>query len=456
MDPALLYVDDESPNLDLFRRWFDEEFAVLTAHSGPEALGILESNEVAVLVSDQRMQPMEGIELLGKVKERWPDTTRMLLTAYSDRELLLAAIQKGQVHDYVLKPWQAEDLGLRLRQATLGYLQRRSQTRAAKERDLLKEELKHHAGFQEMVGLDGGLRDVRVLIERIAPSNSTVLIRGESGTGKELVAREIHRLSSRAAGPFVRTNCASFAEGILESELFGHEAGAFTGAKGARQGRFEQADGGTLFLDEIGDVSPALQTRLLRVLQEREFERVGGNRTIKVDIRVIAATHQDLEGRVAAGTFREDLYFRLNVVPFALPSLRARPGDIEALAIHFLRSFSRDFGKSLRLEPEAIAALRAYDWPGNVRELRNVIERAAVLADRDASIDADELSFDFRQGINGGSSAGMSLSDEIALAEAEELKAALRQCRGSRAAAARILKIPRTTLNDRLKKHGIK
>jgi DNA-binding NtrC family response regulator len=453
--PAILYVDDETPNLDLFRRWFDEDFTILTAHSGPEALEVLERSEVAVVVSDQRMQPMEGIELLSKVEARFPEATRMLLTAYSDRELLLAAIQKGRVHDYILKPWQAEDLGLRLRQGISCYVRRHSLARAAAERDLLRADLRQVAGFGEMVGFDGGLRALNGQLDRVAPTNSTVLIRGESGTGKEMVAREIHRRSPRSNGAFVRTNCAAFAEGVLESELFGHEAGAFTGARAPRLGRFEQANGGTLFLDEIGDISPGLQVRLLRVLQEREFERVGSNKSIKVDIRIIAATHRDLEEQVQAGCFRQDLYYRLSVVHVLLPPLRGRLEDIDALATHFVRFFSAEFGKTLHLEESALAALRAYDWPGNVRELRNVIERAAVLADGTASIDAEELTFDPRPQPVVARTSG-SVFDEIERTEAQAINDALRRAKGSRAGAARLLGLPRTTLNDRLKKYGIR
>jgi transcriptional regulator with PAS, ATPase and Fis domain len=380
----------------------------------------------------------------------------MLLTAYSDRELLLAAIQRGRVHDYVLKPWQAEDLGLRLRQGISGYLRRRSLVRAASERDVLRADLGKVAGFGDLVGLEGGLRELSAQLERVAPTNSTVLIRGESGTGKELVAREIHRRSQRSSGPFVRTNCAAFAEGVLESELFGHEAGAFTGARGPRLGRFEQAHGGTLFLDEIGDVSPGLQVRLLRVLQEREFERVGSNKSIKVDIRVIAATHRDLEEQVQSGRFRQDLYYRLSVVHVALPALRERPEDVEALAAHFVRFFSAEFGKQLRLDESALAVLRAYDWPGNVRELRNVIERAAVLADSTATIDADEIIFDPRPHPVAAPPSTGSVFDEIERTEVQELTDALKRARGSRAGAARLLGVPRTTLNDRLKKYDIR
>ncbi|MET0594046.1 MAG: sigma 54-interacting transcriptional regulator, partial [Polyangiaceae bacterium] len=278
MEPAILYVDDERPNLDLFRRCFDEEFRILTASDGAAALDLLGTEAVGVLVSDQRMQPMAGIELLTRAEAKWPSVRRMLLTAYSDRDLLLQAIQLGKVHDYVLKPWRVEELGVRLRALLESFKRHDALARAEVERDVLRDEFREREPT-EMVGLDSGLAAVRTTLERVAPTESTVMIRGESGTGKELVAREVHRRSARSDRPFVRVNCAAFSEGVLESELFGHEAGAFTGAKQTRRGRFEQADGGTLFLDEIGDVSPAVQVRLLRVLQERELERVGGNRT---------------------------------------------------------------------------------------------------------------------------------------------------------------------------------
>src|SRR5882724_3323014 len=325
MEPAILYVDDERANLDLFRRSFDEDFRVLTASSGPAALKQLEAgDEIGVLVSDQRMEPMAGIELLTRAASSWPIVTRMLLTAYSDRDLLLQAIQLGKVQDYVLKPWRAEELRMRLLTGLDAFKRQRAQVRAEVERDVLRVELQdqHPSGI---VGLEGGLASVGATLDRVARTDSTVMIRGESGTGKELVAREVHRRSPRAHRPFVRVNCAAFSEGVLESELFGHEAGSFTGAKQARLGRFEQANAGTLFLDEIGDVSLTVQVRLLRVLQERELERVGGNRTVKVDIRVIAATHRNLEGMVREGQFRQDLFFRLNVVPLEIPPLRARP-----------------------------------------------------------------------------------------------------------------------------------
>jgi DNA-binding NtrC family response regulator len=453
VEPAILYVDDERPNLDLFRRSFDEQFRVLLADSGPRALELFEAGEdIGVLVSDQRMAPMTGIELLTHAAERWPAIPRILLTAYSDRELLLQAIQLGKVHDYVIKPWRADELGLRLRASLDLFERERALVRAALERDELRD--REPSGI---VGLDAGLQAVDGLVERVARTDSTVLVRGESGTGKELVAREIHRRSRRARGPFVRVNCAAFAEGVLESELFGHEAGAFTGARGARAGRFEQANGGTLFLDEIGDISPAVQVRLLRVLQEREFERVGGTRTLKLDIRVLSATHRELEAMVRAGSFRQDLFFRLNVVPIVIPPLRGRAGDVVALARHFLEHFAHELGKRVELSPTALDALAAYDWPGNVRELKNVIERAVVLADAGDVLEPEDLIFDLdlREHSAAGAQTASSLFAEIAHAEAERIRAALRQAGGSKARAARLLGVPRTTLNDRLRKFEI-
>jgi two-component system response regulator HydG len=458
--PAILYVDDERANIDLFSRVFDEEFQILSAQNGPQALEMLEAGaDVGVLVSDQRMEPMTGIELLTRAAVRWPLITRVLLTAYSDRELLLQSIQRGKVHDYVLKPWRGEELALRLRSALDAFERQHTQARAIVERDVLKDQLRDQDP-STVVGLDAGLSALDALLNRVAPTDSTVLIRGESGTGKEVVARALHERSRRSERVFVRVNCAAFAEGVLESELFGHEAGAFTGAKQVRRGRFEQANGGTLFLDEIGDVPAAVQVRLLRVLQERELERVGGDRTIKLDIRVIAATHRDLEGMVRAGQFRQDLFFRLNVVPLELPPLRARPSDIAALTQHFLSHFSRQLGKRVELSVRALEALARYDWPGNVRELRNVMERAVVLADDVYVLEPDDLALDAIIMAQGSpaeqeSRNGPSIFQEIARAEADRIRAALREAGGSKARTARLLGIPRTTLNDRLRRLGI-
>jgi DNA-binding NtrC family response regulator len=459
---SVLYVDDEPPNLSLFRRWFDDDLTVLTAASGSEAIEILEHRDVGVVVSDQRMPGMTGIELLASVAKQWPSVTRILLTAYSDRDLMLSAIQRGQVHDYVLKPWDAKDLGLRLRRALDLHESQRALETARVERDALRREVDGQRPPQ-MIGFDGDLAPLVQVIDRIAPTDATVMIRGESGSGKELVARELHRRSARAERPFVRINCSAFAEGLLESELFGHEAGAFTGARAVRIGRFEQANRGTLFLDEIGDISPSLQIKLLRVIQEREIERVGGNKTIRVDIRLIAATHKNLEDLVKRGQLREDLFFRLNVVPIRVPPLRARPRDLALLARYFVTHFGAEMGKRLTLSPAAVATLERYDWPGNVRELRNLVERAAAMADPVAELGPDDFTLDFPPERSGEATSGVtatpatsSVFDEIARDEAEGIREALRKATGSKAGAARLLGIPRTTLNDRIERLGIR
>jgi DNA-binding NtrC family response regulator len=398
---------------------------------------------------------MTGIELLEEARRRHPLVVRMLLTAYSDRELLLSAIQRGRVDDYILKPWQTDDLTLRIRHGLEQHGRRKARARAVAERDALRDDVERDAAVDPLIGLERGLASVGAMLDRIATSDATIMIRGESGTGKELVAREIHRRSARSKGPFVRTNCAAFAAGVLESELFGHEAGAFTGATRSRMGRFEQATEGTLFLDEIGDMPLELQPKLLRVLQERELERVGGNATIKIDIRVIAATHRKLEQLVESERFREDLFYRLNVVPVHLPPLRERPSDVDVLAHHFLARFARELGKNLTLSDDAIEALRVYEWPGNVRELRNIMERAAVLADEDGVLDPEDLAFEMRA-VLATSPASSSIFDEIAKEEARRIEDALRRSAGNRAGAARLLGVPRTTLADRLRKLGIR
>jgi DNA-binding NtrC family response regulator len=454
---SVLYVDDEKPNIDLFRRCLEDELTILTAASGNEALEILESTTVGVVVSDQRMPGMTGIDLLATVAKRWPSTSRVLLTAYSDRDVMLAAIQRGQVHDYILKPWEAKDLGLRLRRALDLNASQNALEAARIERDALRAELDGQRS--EMVGLDGDLLPLAQIIARVAPTDTTVMIRGESGAGKELVARELHRRSPRADCPFVRINCSAFSESLLESELFGHEAGAFTGARAARIGRFEQADRGTLFLDEIGDISAGVQLKLLRVIQEREIERVGGNKTVHVDIRLIAATHRNLEDLVKKGQLREDLFFRLNVVPIRVPPLRARPNDLVVLARYFVAKLGAEMGKTLTLSPAALVSLKGYDWPGNVRELRNLVERAAAMADPVAELGPDDFTLDFAtEGASTPSVSvpGGSLFEDIARGEADRIREALRQANGSKAGAARLLGIARTTLNDRIERHGIR
>ncbi|MEJ7602645.1 MAG: sigma 54-interacting transcriptional regulator [Kofleriaceae bacterium] len=306
----------------------------------------------------------------------------------------------------------------------------------------------------EVIGLTRGLSELHGILNRVAVTDATVLLQGETGTGKDRIACEIHRRSRRADHPLIITNCAAIPGALFDSELFGYEVGAFTGAARRRIGRIEQADGGTLVLDEVGDLAPDLQVKLLRVLQERQIERLGGDGAIAVDFRLIAATHRDLRGMVEQGRFRADLYYRLAVVPLVLPPLRERPDDIVPLAEHALRDFAEAFGKRLDLTLSALERLRRYSWPGNVRELRSVMERAAVVADGDGVIDSDDLMF---YGIADGEGcvAGVGVDSDIARDEREKLVAALRYARGNKAEAARRLRIPRTTLLDRLRRLGM-
>src|SRR5947208_6772090 len=322
---------------------------------------------------------MTGVELLREVPQRQPEAVGIILTAFTDVDVLIEAINLGQVYRYITKPWDAKEVRGVLQYAIERFhLQRENRRLAAQLAEYtgyLNQQLHGEFDFGNIIGDSAPLRDVLEKVEQIAPTNSTVLLRGETGTGKELVAHAIHINSPREEKPFVRVNCAALAPGVLESELFGHEKGAFTGAVARRPGRFELADGGTLFLDEVGDLPAEVQVKLLRVLQEREFERVGGVETIKVDVRLISATNRNLEKMIEEGEFREDLYYRLNVFPINLPPLRDRLDDLGALVVHFIAKFSRQMGVvPSPASPEALARLREYNWPGNVRELENIVE----------------------------------------------------------------------------------
>lgn len=371
----VLVADDEaSARSGLSTLLRDEGFEVTLAEDGLQALARVQETAPDVLVTDLRMPGLDGIELLRRAREVAPELIVVLVTAFADVETAVRAMQEGAEH-YLTKPLQIEELVLVIRRA----LERRELRVEATE---LRTRLTEHLRFDNIIGSSPAMQEVFNVIEQVAPSKASVLIAGESGTGKELVAQAIHENSPRARAPFVKLHCAALAEAILESELFGHEKGSFTGAATRREGRFKQADGGTLFLDEIGEISPAIQVKLLRFLQERTFERVGGNETIKVDVRIIAATNRELPAEVAAGKFREDLYYRLDVVNIEMPPLRARPSDLLPLATHFLRRFAKENGKVIEgLADDAVERITAYRWPGNVRELENVIERAVVLCD---------------------------------------------------------------------------
>jgi Nif-specific regulatory protein len=472
----ILVVDDEQDNLDAFRFNFRKTFDILTAGGGAEALQILAEREVAVVVTDQRMPRMTGVELLREVRQRQPDCVGIILTAFTDVDVLIEAINLGQVYRYITKPWDAKEVRGVLQYAIERFdLQRENKRLAAQLAEYtgyLNQQLHGEFDFGNIIGESAALKEVLAKVEQVAPMASTVLLRGETGTGKELVAHAIHINSPREEKPFVRVNCAALAPGVLESELFGHEKGSFTGAMSRRPGRFELADGGTLFLDEVGDLPMEVQIKLLRTLQEREFERVGGSETIKVDVRLVSATNRDLEKMIEDGEFREDLYYRLNVFPINLPPLRDRLDDLAPLVTHFIAKFARQMGLvPLPPAPDAVARLREYNWPGNVRELENIVERGMILA-RGAPLAAQHLDFGRRAAAapapafgTGPVAAvaapaapaedGKSLAERLLDSERKEIIAAVEKSRGNIASASRILGINRSTLYYRLRKHGL-
>jgi DNA-binding NtrC family response regulator len=380
----ILIVDDETRMRQvlslLLQRW---TYRVETVGSAKEALEKLKDDDVDLVLTDLKMPGMGGSELLREIKKEHPQLPVIIMTAYGTVKSAVEAMKAG-AYDYILKPFDNEDLRLTLERAA-------DYHRLVKDNTSLRRELTNRYHPDNIIGSSGGMKHVLDLVERVAASRATVLIQGESGTGKELVARAIHYYSPRASGPFVAINCAALSETLLESELFGHERGAFTGADRARRGKFEEADGGTLLLDEVGETTNNFQTKLLRVLQEGEIIRVGGNERIKVDVRVLAATNKDLEQLVQERKFREDLFYRLKVVPITLPPLRERREDIPELAEFFALRTAEDNGIPYKpLSPEAIELLKGCDWPGNVRELENTLERAVILS-RGDQIEAEDI-----------------------------------------------------------------
>ena len=370
---SILVVDDETIVRESLGGWFlDDGYRVDTAANAGEALRLAAENHYDVALIDIKMPKVDGLELMGRLLAAIPDLTPIVMTAYASVETAVRALKAG-AYDYIVKPFDPDEL--------LHLIERVEQQRSLRaENQRLKQSLDEAAEPGSIVGDSPAMQRILQLVRTVGPTDSTVLIQGESGTGKELVARALHAASPRRYNPLVAVHCGALAEGVLESELFGHEKGSFTGASYHHKGKFEQADHGTIFLDEVGDISPRVQVELLRVLEEKEVTRVGGKRAIPVDFRVVAATHRDLPHMVADGSFREDLYYRLAVVGIPLPPLRERPEDIRTLAQHFLERVSRSMNKrGLRFSPEALAALESYAWPGNARELQNAVERAIVL-----------------------------------------------------------------------------
>jgi two-component system response regulator HupR/HoxA len=459
-EPTVLIVDDEPRVLDALEAVLAAEFRVLRAANGQEALQRLaDEPEVAVILTDQRMPGMSGIELLRHSQERTPHALRIVLTAYTDVDSLMVAINTGQIYHFLPKPWDPHELLLVVRRAAERWRLARENARLRDELELAYNALRRETAairerptsFDALVGAETGLREAVALARKILDGDTTVLLLGETGTGKELFARLIHANGPRHAAPFVAQNCGALPESLLESELFGHARGAFTGATGERKGLFEEADRGTIFLDEVGDTSPAMQLRLLRVLQEGEVRPVGGVATRRVNVRVIAATNVHLEAEVAAGRFRRDLYYRLNVFPIPLPPLRDRPEDVPLLAECFLRQVCRRARRVVpSVGPEALRLLRAYPWPGNVRELENELERAVTLAENGQPLEPAHLS-ERVVGAVAASPAPRTLNEAVEALKRRMIEDALREC-GSKTRAADRLGLTRQSLQQMLRR----
>jgi DNA-binding NtrC family response regulator len=416
-----------------------------TCRSGEEALAALDARGADVVVTDWKMPGMDGVELLRRVHAKRPTLPVVMLTAFGNVPSAVAAMREG-AFDYVVKPFDNDELRACVARAL-------DLSRLERENRYLRQEVSSRYAPEAVVAESARSHALLELVRRVAPSKATVLIQGESGTGKELVARLLHFWSERVAGPFVAVNCKAFAEGVLESELFGHEKGAFTGALGARAGCFERASRGTLFLDEIGEVTPEFQAKLLRVLQEGEVQRVGGSAPRAVDVRVVAATNRVLRDEVAAGRFREDLFFRLNVIPVQLAPLRERPEDVLPLAQHFLARHLAEAGRRLAFSAAASEALVAHPWPGNVRELENAVERGVVLA-RSERIEPEDLLLAEATTAEPARREG-TLQQAMDDATAQQVQAALAAAGGNRSEAARRLGIDRTTLYRLMKRLGL-
>jgi DNA-binding NtrC family response regulator len=439
---SILIVDDENVVRDSLGKWFEEEgYSVETASTARDALLKLPSQRWDLALLDIKMPGMDGLELQRKIREVDPEIIMIIMTGYASVETAVQALKDG-AYDYIMKPFDPDDLAHAVRKAL--------EHRRTKQENVWLRESLAEVQPRDLVGQSPPMQKVLELVRTVASTDTTVLIQGESGTGKELVARAIHNLSPRRFMPLVAIHCGALTETLLESELFGHEKGAFTGAQYRKKGKFEVAEGGTVFLDEISDISLKTQTDLLRVLQEKEVTRVGGTQTIKVDFRAIAATNKDLEAVVREGSFRPDLYYRLNVFGITVPPLRARMEDIPLLADHFLRKYARAMNKHFTgISRSALDVLMNYHWPGNVRELENAIERALVIG-REPEVQAS----DFPLQISAGPQplSGLSLEE----VERAHIRQVLESCDWNQTRAAKVLKIDRVTLYNKIKKYGFK
>ena len=451
----ILVIEDNETMLEGISRTLERMgHRVVGVPDGLQGLEVCRKGDIDLVIADYKMQPMDGMEVLERVKRMDEDIDVVIITAYGTIELAVEAMKKG-ASDFITKPFSPDELKVRIDKVLEFRRARQRSQRLADENLYLRQEIEVQYG--EMVGSSEKMRKVFEKIEKVARTDSSVIIYGESGTGKELVARALHYRSPRREGPFVKVNCAALAEGVLESELFGHEKGAFTGAIRRKKGKFELANTGTIFLDEVGDIPPAIQVKLLRVLQEKEIERVGGEGPIKVDVRIVAATNRDLPKMVEEGKFREDLFYRLHVIPIYLPPLRERKEDIPELVRHFLRKKCAQLGRKVpEVDPKALELLMEYDWPGNVRELENVLERAIVLCEGDRIGPSDLPLLVEREGdVLRVPEGEVPLPEMLESLERQLIERALEKARGVKAEAARILGIKTSTLYYKMEKYGM-
>ena len=474
--PSVLVIDDEVRSQESIRRTLEDDFVVLCASSAEEGLRLLEREFVQIVLTDQRMPGLSGVDFLKRVRESWPEVIRIIISGYTDAEDIIAGVNEAGIYQYLLKPWQPEQLVLTLKSAAQLYRLQEDNHRLAlelrsAEPPVRKRVERQRAQVRDAFGFDriarahvSPINAVIDMLTRVAPYDIPVLLTGESGTGKELLARALHYASDRGGNAFVVENCAALPDQLLESELFGHKRGAFTGAFEDRIGLFQQADGGTIFLDEIGDTSPAFQVKLLRALQEGEIRPVGASRPMRVDVRVISATNRDLEEDVRAGRFREDLYYRLAAVAVRVPSLRERPEDIPLIADDLLARAQTALGRSVRaLEPDVMACLMRYRWPGNVRELGNEVLRMLALATgevlttdllsprvlRAADGEQQERELSLLAGLDG------TLKDRMDQLEARVLRESLLRHRWNKTRAAQELGLSRVGLRAKLARFGL-
>ena len=450
---TILIVDDEKNYLVVLEALLGPQgYEILTAGSANEAIRLIQESDLDLIITDMKMPGTSGMELLEASKEIKPDLPVIMMTAYGTIEMAVEAMKK-RAYDYITKPFQNEELKLTVKKALENY-------RLIKENRRLSQALLDRYKYGNIIGKSKPMQGIYEMISKVAQSKASVLITGPSGTGKELIAKAIHYDSPRKDRPFISVNCGALTETLLESELFGHEKGAFTGAVSMKKGRFELADEGTLFLDEVGDMPPPLQVKLLRVLQEMEFERVGGTKTIKVDVRVLSASNQNIKEVVAEGNFREDLFYRLNVINIEVPSLRERPEDIRLLVDHFIEKYRQDEGKErIELSPEVWKILYSYSWPGNVRELENVIERAVVLK-ADRVIGQEDLPTELsekREEVEVERFIPLDAPLQKTLEQIEEklIRRALDQCHNVQSHAAEMLGITKSLIQHKMKKYNI-